>query len=74
MRGYGLSEKEIREVLERELGKNEASTSFYWESDELDEVLDLVMDAVSKAIAANNNKIAQDWKRRGLSDLDIGSI
>jgi len=72
MSRYGLSEHEIRETLERELGRSEASTSFYWESEEVEEVMDLLVDAVVKVIAANNKRLAQDWQRHGLSDLDVG--
>lgn len=51
---YGLSEDLVRELLERELGRSASSTSFYWESDELEEALDIIVDAVAKVIAANN--------------------
>jgi hypothetical protein len=55
-----MSEREARDFLERELGRAAASTSFYWESEELEEVLDLVVDAVAKLIVANNAKVATD--------------
>ncbi len=46
-----------------------ASTSFYWESEETEEVLDLLTEIVAKLIAANNAKMARDWAQKGLSDL-----
>jgi hypothetical protein len=74
MHSYGLPEAEIRRRLERELGKTAASTSFYWESEELEEVLDLVVDAVARVIAANNAKLADDWARHGAQDLRITGV
>lgn len=74
MHSYGLSEAAVRRLLERELGKTAASTSFYWESEELEELLDLVVDAVARVIAANNAKLAEDWARNGARDLRITGI
>ena len=62
MRTPGFSEQEARAFLERELGQHDASTSFYWESDELEEVVDLLVEAVANAIAANNKKVAADLR------------
>jgi hypothetical protein len=45
------------------------ATSFYWESEEAEEVLDLLTEVVAKLIAANNEKVARDWADRGFSDL-----
>ncbi len=69
MAGYGFTEEEARLFLERELRRHAASTSFYWESEETEEVLDLLVEVVAKLIAANNAKIAQDWTNKGLGDL-----
>lgn len=71
MANYGFSAKEARAFLERELNRTASSTSFYWESDELEDLLDLVVDAVAKLIEANNASIAHAWQSRGLKDLQI---
>jgi hypothetical protein len=63
MNDYGMSEREVREFLEKELGRSEASTSFYWENEETEEVMDLLVDAVAKVIAANNERFKRDWER-----------
>lgn len=60
----GMSEKEARQFLEQELGRQESSTSFYWESEETEEALDLVVSAVARLVEANNRRIVQDLKRQ----------
>lgn len=57
MRGYGMSERELREFLEREIERNAASTTFHWENDETEEAMDLLVDAFVKVLAANNKRI-----------------
>jgi hypothetical protein len=69
MADYGFTETEARAFLEKELRRHAASTSFYWESEEAEEVLDLLTEVVAKLIAANNAKMARDWADKGLSDL-----
>jgi hypothetical protein len=69
MADYGFTEAEARAFLEKELRRHAASTSFYWESEEAEEVLDLLTEVVAKLIAANNAKMALDWADKGLSDL-----
>lgn len=59
----GMSESEARQFLEKELGRQESATSFYWESEETEEALDLVVDAMAKLIAVNNRRIVQDFER-----------
>ncbi len=66
---YGFTEAEARAFLEKELRRQAASTSFYWESEEAEEVLDLLTEVVAKLIAVNNAKMARDWADKGLSDL-----
>jgi hypothetical protein len=63
MNDYGMSEQQIREFLDKELGRSAASTTFYWENEETEEVMDLLVGAVAKAIAANNKRFKQDWER-----------
>lgn len=63
MNGYGMSEREVREFLEKELGRTEASTSFYWENEETEEAMDLMVDAVAKVMSANNERFKRDWER-----------
>ncbi len=69
MADYGFTEAEARRFLEAELRRYAASTSFYWESEETQEVLDLLTEVMAKLIAANNVKVARDWADKGLSDL-----
>jgi hypothetical protein len=69
MADYGFTEAEARAFLEKELRRRAASTSFYWESEEAEEVLDLLTEVVAKLIAANNAKMARDLADKGLSDL-----
>jgi hypothetical protein len=69
MADYGFTEAQARAFLERELRRHAASTSFYWESEETEEVLDLLTEVMAKLIAANNAKIARDWSDKGLGDL-----
>jgi hypothetical protein len=69
MAGYGFTEAEARAFMEKELRSHAASTSFYWESEEAEEVLDLLTEVVAKLIAANNAKMARDWADKGLGDF-----
>jgi hypothetical protein len=69
MADYGFTEAEARRFLEAELRRHAASTSFYWESEETQEVLDLLTEVMAKPIAASNAKIARDWSAKGLGDL-----
>jgi hypothetical protein len=71
MQRYGFNEQEARRFLTKEIRQQAASTSFYWESEETEEVLDLLVDAVSKLLAANNEKMARDWADKGASDLRV---
>jgi hypothetical protein len=71
MADYGFTEAETRRFLETELRRHAASTSFYWESEETEELLDLLVDAMAKLIAANNAKIAHDWSDRGMQDIKM---
>jgi hypothetical protein len=58
----GLSAVAARRLIEAELEKAAPSTSFYWESDEVEDLLDLVVDVLAKIIEANNKQITRDWK------------
>lgn len=60
---FGFSEHQARALLTRELGKAASSTSFYWESEDVEEALDLVVDVVAKLIAENNKKFKRDWEQ-----------
>jgi hypothetical protein len=71
MADYGFTEAQARRFPEAELRRHAASTSFYWESEETQEVLDLLTDVMAKLIAANNAKIARDWSEKGLSNLRL---
>lgn len=73
MRGYGMSERELREFIESEIERNAASTTFHWENDETEEVMDLLVDAFVKLLAANNKRIEQDWQR-AFRDAQLGGL
>lgn len=70
MRGLGMPERELREFLEREIERNAASTTFYWENDETEEAMELLVDAFVKVLAANNKRIERDWQK-GLRDAEM---
>ena len=57
---HGLSEHEARAFLEGELERTAASTSFYWESEEIEEAMDLLIDAVARLVAHNNAVYERD--------------
>jgi hypothetical protein len=59
----GLSEAQARAFLERELGRMASPTSFYWESEELEELLDMLVDAIAELIARNNAQLIQELER-----------
>jgi hypothetical protein len=59
--GRCFSEDEARRFLEKELRRRAASTSFYWESEETEEVVDLLVDVMARLVEANNAKMARDW-------------
>ena len=73
MRGYGMSERELREFLEKEIERNAASTTFHWENEETEEVMDLLVDAVVRVMAANNKRIENDWQK-AIRDAEIQSL
>jgi hypothetical protein len=60
--GLGMAEVELRDFLEKELSQVE-HRSFYWESEESEDIVDLVVDLVAAAIAANNDAITQSLER-----------
>jgi 3-polyprenyl-4-hydroxybenzoate decarboxylase len=62
MREMGLSASLARRLIETELEKAAPSTSFYWESDEVEDLLDLLVDVMANLIEANNKKITRDWQ------------
>lgn len=59
----GMSEKDARRFLEAELGRHESRTSFYWQNEETEEALDLMVEAIAKLVAANNHRIVDDMAR-----------
>ena len=58
----GMSDSEARAFLQRELRRSE-SLRFYWQSDEVEEAIDLLVDAFAKLVAANNQKFLDEWNR-----------
>jgi hypothetical protein len=59
----GMSEEQIRAYLEREIGAKASTSTFYWDSEELEEAVDMLVDAISKVVAANNAAILSGLKR-----------
>lgn len=70
---YGMTEEAIRRFLERELGRGAATSSFYWESDEPEELLDLLVDALARLLAANNRALSESMKSSILRDAKMPS-
>jgi hypothetical protein len=62
MAEFGFSEKQARDFLTRELEKAASSTSFYWESEDVEEALELIVDAVARLIAENNKRYKRDFE------------
>jgi hypothetical protein len=62
---YGFSAEEACKFVNKVVRRHAASTSFYWESEETEEVLDLLAEVVAELIAANNAKIARDLTNQG---------
>jgi 3-polyprenyl-4-hydroxybenzoate decarboxylase len=71
MQRYGFSEQAARRFIERELERAAPSSSFYWESDEVEDLLDLIVGVVAKLIEANNVQLSADWQDRGAKDLRL---
>lgn len=68
---YGWSESEARQFIDREVARAASTSSFYWESEEVDEVVDLLASVFAKAIAKNNAALTEDIKARAFSDLRL---
>lgn len=68
---YGMSEVAIRDLIERELTRTAATTSFYWELDELDEMLDLLTEVFATVIATNNRALTRAINGRGLRNMRL---
>lgn len=67
-RQYGMSETQVRDFLEQELFQSESTSSFYWESEELEDAVEMIVEAVTRLIVANNAKITRDVKQHVLED------
>ena len=68
-----MSERELREFLEKEIERNAASTTFHWENDETEEAMDLLVDAFVKVLVANNKRIERDW-HKDLRDAQMQNL
>jgi hypothetical protein len=55
----GMSEREARAFLWREIKRNDA-LRFYWESEEVEEAVEILVSAIAKLIEANNEKQERD--------------
>jgi hypothetical protein len=60
---YGFSDQQARDFLSREIDKAAASSSFYWESEDVEEAVELLVNAVAKMIAENNKRLIADLER-----------
>jgi Cdc6-like AAA superfamily ATPase len=58
----GLSEFEARNFLENQLSAME-STTFYWESEEAEDLVRLIVDLMARLIEENNKAIQDDLSR-----------
>lgn len=63
MTTYGFNEQQARDFLTREIDKVAASSSFYWESEDVEEAVELLVNAVSKTLAENNKRLIADMER-----------
>lgn len=59
----GFSAEAARAFVQAHLEKSAAHTQFFWESAELEEAVDLLVDAMAQLVAANNRKVADDMNR-----------
>jgi hypothetical protein len=55
----GMSESEARAFLWREIKRSDA-LRFYWESEEVEEAVEILVSAIAKLIEANNKKHDRD--------------
>ncbi len=59
---YGLSESEVKRIIQDELDKN-PDLKYYINNPYFNEMLSLLIDGVSKAIICNGEKILNDIER-----------
>lgn len=60
-KGFGMSAQEAEAFIRKELAKIEAQTTFYWNDDRLDEVLDAVVKVMAQLIEANGEAIKKSF-------------
>ena len=56
---YGLSEHEAKEIIQQELDKN-PDLKYYINNPYLEELITLLIDGISKAIAKNNEEVIKE--------------
>jgi hypothetical protein len=66
-----MSETQIRDFLQRELLQSASTSSFYWESEELEDAVEMVIDAVARLVVSNNAKLSRDIKQNVLEDAKV---
>ena len=66
-----MNERQIRDFLRRELFQGASTSSFYWESEELEDAVELIIDALASLVVANNAKLSQDIKQNVLDDAKL---
>jgi hypothetical protein len=59
----GLDRRKARDYLVSQISRGEGTTSFYWENEETEELLDLLIDAVAGLIEQNNREIEHSFSR-----------
>ena len=59
MTRYGLNDYEVERIIRHSLNKN-PDLKYYINNEYIEELLNLLIDGVSKAIEENNNKVISD--------------
>ena len=59
---YGLSEHEAKEIIQHELDRN-PDLKYYINNPYLEDLVTLLIDGISKAIAQNNEEVIKDVTR-----------
>lgn len=59
---YGLNEREAKEIIKSSLLKN-PDLKYYINNDYIEEIINLLIEGVAKAIEENNRKIVKDVER-----------
>jgi hypothetical protein len=53
------------------LFQSASTSSFYWESEELEDAVEMIIEAVVRLIVSNNAKVTRDIKQHVLEDAKV---